>query len=168
MIREPVTSIVTVMYSRRGEVGSIWIWERFHVHILIVFGVICNVFRLMYGVQNFLAVWSKLSSKREKQKEDLLALYIRQRCSYSKRIFLCYHQILLLEERRHRRFCLFRQHHLRHPKTSTHFAVHLDNQSLSDRCSIPRQAIGVDFSPLLLLCCPLYRKTVRHHPRPCL
>ena len=88
-ISEPVTSIVTVMYSRRGEVGSIWIWERFHVHILIVFGVICNVFRLMYGVQNFLAVWSKRHQVKGRRKRKIYWLFISVNGVLTAKEYLC-------------------------------------------------------------------------------
>ena len=89
MIREPVTSIVTVMYSRRGEVGSIWIWERFHVRIMIVFGVICNVFRLMYGVQNFLAVWSKRHQVKGRSKRKIYWLFISVNGVLTAKEYLC-------------------------------------------------------------------------------
>ena len=89
MIREPVTSIVTVTYFRLVEVGSIGIWERFLVYIMIIFCVICNVFHLMYGVQNFLATPSKRHQVKGRHKRKIYWLFISVIGGLTAKEYLC-------------------------------------------------------------------------------
>ena len=89
MIREPGTSIVTVMYCRWGEVGSVWIWEPFPVKITIIFCVICNVFHLMYSVQNFLATRSKRHQVKGRHKRKIYWLFISVTGVLTAKEYLC-------------------------------------------------------------------------------
>ena len=89
MLKEPGTSIVTVIYCRHVETGSIGIWERFRVYITIIFCVIYNVFLLMYGVQNFLTMWSKRHQVKGRRKGKIYWLFISVNSGPTAKEYLC-------------------------------------------------------------------------------